>query len=205
MKRSLLMLLVISTSVCLLLASCSKPVPVAEAAEAPMTTEEYVLQGKYLVEVAGCSDCHSPKIFNENGMQVDESRLLSGHPNGSTLPPIDEKALEPGNWALFSGDLTVGVGPWGMTYARNLTPHETGIKGWTEEVFIKAMRTGKHMGVEQGRPILPPMPWFNLAKATDEDLKAIYRYLQSIPPIDNRVPAPKSPDEVRAMIAEQGV
>lgn len=137
-------------------------------------------------------------------MQLDETRLLSGHPEGSPLPPIDAKALEPGYWALFSGDLTVGVGPWGISYAQNLTPHETGIKGWSLEVFVKAMRTGKHMGVEQGRPIMPPMPWVNLAQATDEDLKALYMYLQSLPPVNNKVPDPKSPEEVRAMIADSG-
>jgi hypothetical protein len=65
---------------------------------------------------------------------------------------------------------------------------------WTEEIFIQAMRTGKHMG--SGRPILPPMPWQGLAQATDEDLKAMFGYLQSVPPIKNAVPAPVEPGEV---------
>ncbi len=186
------------------LSACTNPVSQAEAAPQEMSAEEYVLHGKYLTDVSGCHDCHTPKIFPDGMMQLDKSRLLSGHPSGSPLPPVDLKALEPGYWALFSGDLTVAVGPWGMTYARNLTPHETGIKGWTLEVFIKAIRSGKHMGVEQGRPIMPPMPWENLANATDEDLKAIYLYLQSLPPVDNQVPDPVSPDEVRAMASAQG-
>jgi hypothetical protein len=84
----------------------------------------------------------------------------------------------------------------GMTFSRNLTPHETGIKGWSEEVFIKALRTGKHMGIEKGRPIMPPMPWFNLAGAEENDLKAIYNYLMSLPPIDNAVPDPISPEQL---------
>lgn len=125
-------------------------------------------------------------------MGFDQTRLLSGHPESEALPPLDEKALQPGNWITFSPNLTAAVCPWGLTYARNLTPHETGIKGWEEEVFIKALRTGKHMGVELGRPILPPMPWFNLVAANEEDLKAIYKYLQSLPPIDNYVPDPLS-------------
>jgi hypothetical protein len=53
-------------------------------------------------------------------------------------------------------------------------------------MFIKAMRTGRHMG--DGRPILPPMPWPGIAKMTDDDLKAVYAYLRSIPPLVNRVP-----------------
>jgi hypothetical protein len=64
-----------------------------------------------------------------------------------------------------------------------------GVPGlWTEELFIRAMRTGKHIGTS--RPILPPMPWPNYAKATDQDLKAIWAYLRSIPPVRNLVPDP---------------
>jgi mono/diheme cytochrome c family protein len=165
--------------------------------------QEQVLRGGYLVNVGGCNDCHTPKVFTAQGMGLDTARLLSGHPNGSPLPEIDVRALQPGYWTLFNAHLTAGIGPWGMTYARNLTPHGTGIKGWTEEVFIKAMRTGKHMGMEQGRPIMPPMPWFNLALATDEDLKAIHAYLQTIKPIDNYVPEPVSPEEVMKMAEAQ--
>lgn len=161
--------------------------------------EEYVLRGEYLTRVGGCNDCHTPKLFTEKGMELDTSRLLSGHPAGSPLPEIDPRALQPGYWTLFNGHLTAAVGPWGLTYARNLTPHETGIKGWQEEFFIKSLRTGKHMGIETGRPIMPPMPWFNLAGAEEEDLKAIFRYLQSLKPVDNYVPEPVAPEEVLQM------
>ena len=132
-------------------------------------------------------------------MELDSRRLLSGHPEGSPLPEIDPRALQPGYWTMLNGHLTAAVGPWGLTYARNLTPHETGIKGWEEEVFIKALRTGKHMGMEKGRPIMPPMPWLNLAGAEEEDLKAIFHYLQSLKPVDNYVPEPVSPEEVLKM------
>lgn len=165
-----------------------------------MNEKEYVLRGQYLTTVGGCNDCHTPKTFTEKGMELDTSRLLSGHPEGSPLPEIDPRALQPGYWTLFNGHLTAAVGPWGLTYARNLTPHETGIKGWKEEFFIKSLRTGKHMGIEAGRPIMPPMPWFNLADADEKDLKAIFRYLQSLKPVKNYVPEPVSPEEVLTMI-----
>jgi hypothetical protein len=58
---------------------------------------------------------------------------------------------------------------------------------WTEERFLKTIRTGKHWG--EGRPIQPPMPWPTLGHLTDEDLKAVYAYLRTIPPIKNEVPA----------------
>jgi hypothetical protein len=86
--------------------------------------------------------------------------------------------------------LTAWAGPWGGSYAANLTPDEaTGLGIWTEELFIQALRSGKHMGV--GRDILPPMPWQNCAVLTDSDLRAIFAYLRSIPPIRNSVPVPR--------------
>jgi hypothetical protein len=73
-----------------------------------------------------------------------------------------------------------------------LTPEEiTGIGTWSEETFTKALRTGKHMGVS--RPILPPMPWNWYANMTDSDLKAVYAYLRTIPPIRNPQPEPAPP------------
>jgi hypothetical protein len=59
---------------------------------------------------------------------------------------------------------------------------------WTEEMFLEAMRTGKHMG--RSRPILPPMPWATYAKLTDSDLKAVYAFLRALPPVANSVPDP---------------
>ena len=84
------------------------------------------------------------------------------------------------------------MGPWGTSFAANITPdNATGIGGWTAEHFIKTMRTGKHLGI--GRPLLPPMPWFDIAVLNDADLKAIYVYLKSMKPVQNAVPAPIPP------------
>jgi cytochrome c len=87
--------------------------------------------------------------------------------------------------------MTAWTGPWGVSYTANLTPDPSGLGAWNEDIFINTMRTGKHWG--QGRPILPPMPWFNYAKMTDDDLKAVFAYLQSIPPVHNHVPQPVPP------------
>lgn len=70
---------------------------------------------------------------------------------------------------------TAFAGPWGVSFTANLTPdRNTGLGIWTEEMFIKTLRTGKHWGVS--RDILPPMPWFNYGEMSDEDLKAVFRY-----------------------------
>ena len=160
-----------------------------------MTKAELISKGKYLVNLGGCNDCHSPKIMTKMGPVPDTTHLLSGHPENEVLGPLDTKASSSGKWILTSGDLTAWVGPWGISYTQNLTPDpETGLGNWTPELFIKAMRTGKHMGV--GRPILPPMPWQSFGHLKDEDLKAIFAYLQSLPAIHNRVPDPVPPNMI---------
>lgn len=145
-----------------------------------------IARGEYLVHYGGCADCHTPKVMTANGPQDDLTRWLSGHPEEPKLPAPE---IKEGPWFASTAGLTAWAGPWGISYAANLTPDvETGLGIWTEEMFISAMRTGQHMG--SGRPILPPMPWANVGKLSDEDLKAVYAYLRSLPPIRNRVPDP---------------
>lgn len=150
-------------------------------------------RGKYLVMVGGCNHCHSPKVFTPMGPIPDTTKLLSGSPSGMALAEVPKGLLGPKAWgAVTTGDLTAWVGPWGTSFSRNLTPDvTTGLGSWNEGIFIKALRTGKDMG--EGRDILPPMPWTDLGKMTDDDLKAIFAYLQSLPPIENAVPDPVSP------------
>jgi mono/diheme cytochrome c family protein len=171
------------------------PKPNAAEKKAPPPRADRVARGKYLSVVAGCRDCHSPKKV-QNGQPLivdgnpveDESRTLSGSTGADRLPPPPPGS---GPWiAVATWDLTAWSGPWGISYAINLTPDEgTGIGSWSEDTFVKALKTGKHMGVS--RPILPPMPWQDFRQMTDEDLKSIYAYLRTIPPVTNRVPDPK--------------
>jgi len=164
----------------------------------PKASKDAVDRGRYLVNMIGCNDCHSPKVFTAEGPVPDPKRLMSGHPAGSKLPPVDTKALSPGYWCLMSPDLTAFVGPWGQSFAINLTPDEqTGIGLWTEEIFMKALRSGKHMG--DGRAILPPMPWQFYGSMADDDMKAIFAYLRSLPPIKNMVPQPVAAGDIGKM------
>jgi mono/diheme cytochrome c family protein len=171
----------------------------ADSAAQPATGKDpKVARGEYLVSFGMCDDCHSPKLMTAQGPVPDKTRRLSGHPAGSKLPPFKTEDIGPGKWVLFSDDFTAAVGPWGVTCSANLTPDEnTGLGLWTEEMFVNAMRTGKHMGA--GRPIMPPMPWFQVAELTDEDLKAVFAYLKSLPPVKNAVPAPMTLDDYAAM------
>jgi hypothetical protein len=164
----------------------------AEQQRVAAFNDDRVARGKYLVDSIGCDDCHTPKRMGPNGPILDQGRRLSGHPEGSALPAAPAAK---GPWiASTTSDLTAWSGPWGVSYAFNLTPDEnTGIGSWSEETFVKAIRTGRHMGV--ARPILPPMPWFVYRNMTDEDLKSVYAFLRSIPPVHNRVPEPVPPAE----------
>lgn len=162
---------------------------VKEQQKMEMTHSELVERGKFLVAVGGCTDCHSPKVFGPQGPQTDTTRFLAGYPAENPLPQVDMSLVQPGKWVLFSQDITAAVGPWGASFAANLTPdNETGIGTWQSEMFVNAMRKGKHLGA--GRQILPPMPWENVGKLSDEDLNAIFYYLKSIKPVKNKVPEP---------------
>lgn len=173
-----------------------------ESKTKPLTQEEMVALGKYIVTTSGCDDCHTPKIFTENGPVFDTTRRFSGFPEGEVLPAIDMSMIQPGMWSMTDKHLAAWVGPWGISYASNLTPDKaTGIGTMTEEMFVKCLREGKYMGV--GRPLLPPMPWDVYGKKTDQDLKAIYAYFMSVAPIKNLVPQPIPPDQVGTMLAKK--
>jgi hypothetical protein len=115
------------------------------------------------------------------------SLMLSGHPASMQLPP---PPAPNGPWiGSVAATFTAWSGPWGISYTANLTPHkETGLGLWTEQQFMDAIRTGRHQG--RGREILPPMPWPAYKNLNDADMKAVFAYLRTIPPIDNKVPDP---------------
>jgi mono/diheme cytochrome c family protein len=153
-----------------------------------------IARGEYLVTIGGCNDCHTPWKLGPRGPEPDLTRTLSGHPEALEMPPAP--ALPHGPWITsVAASMTAWAGPWGVSFTANLTPDtETGLGDWTLEQFVQTLRTGRHQG--KGRPILPPMPYFNYAKATDEDLASLFAYLRSIPPVRNRVPQPIDPPEL---------
>ncbi len=157
--------------------------------EKAMTLQDSIQHGKYLVKIIGCHDCHSPKKRTERGPQEIPELALSGFRAGDSLPPVNIEAMQSG-WMLMNGQLTAFAGPWGISYSANLTSDDTGIGTWTMERWKTAMREGKLKGDKNGRMILPPMPWENFAKLTDEDLESIFKYLKSTKPVNNPVPAP---------------
>ncbi|MEP7027950.1 MAG: c-type cytochrome [Candidatus Eisenbacteria bacterium] len=151
------------------LASCTAKAPEGgstsgtAATNAAMTPEQKIERGRYLMTIGSCNDCHTPGFLYN---APDSSRLLSGSDIG---------------W----------VGPWGTSHAANLTPDmETGIGKWTEDDIVRAFRTGVK---QDGSPVMPPMPWMNLAHMKDDDAYAIAAYLKSIPPVTHKVMATSPP------------
>ncbi len=173
-----------------LLVAAALLVPAVSLAQGTATSEQ-VRRGEYLVTIGSCHDCHTPLKTGPAGPEPDMSRALSGHPQDL---PVKAPARLPEPWmAAASATLTAWSGPWGVSFAANLTPDpETGVlRDFTEEQFIQTLRTGRHQG--QGRPILPPMPWPFIGRMTDEDLKAVFAYLRQVPAVRNKVPDPLPP------------
>ena len=173
-----------------------------EVGNKTLSQEEMIALGKYIVSTGGCDDCHTPKIFTENGPEFDTTRLLSGFPEGEVLPSLDMDMIGPDKWIATEKHLGAWVGPWGISYAANLTPDTaTGLGIVTEEMFIKTLREGKLKGMM--RPLLPPMPWQVYGMKTDQDLKAMYAYFQSLKPIHNEVPQPVPPDKMGEVFTDK--
>lgn len=166
--------------------------PAVQVGNSKMSHEQHIERGKYLVTILGCNDCHSPKIMTAEGPVPDPDRRLSGHMAQEKLASIADPSILK-SYVLFNMNSTAAVGPWGTSFSGNLTPDETGLGNWTLENFDKALRQGKFKGMDNARMLLPPMPWPEYSHMSNDDLAAIWAYLQSIPPVKNLVPPPIPP------------
>lgn len=165
-----------------------------EPVKKELSQEELIARGEYIVSTSGCHDCHTPKKMTEQGPVPDENYLLAGHPADLPIPEYDKSILK--DWALFNHSLTAAVGPWGVSFSANITSDGTGLGNWTYDQFKTAMTKGLYKGLEGSRPIMPPMPWQEFQNYTDEDLRAIFAYLQSTKPVQNVPPAYIPPDQM---------
>jgi mono/diheme cytochrome c family protein len=132
-----------------------------------LADEAQIARGKYLVTIAGCSDCHTPGGLLGNS---DMKRYLGGSDVGFSIP----------------GE--------GVFVGQNLTPDkETGLGAWSIDEIVTALRKGKR---PDGSDISGVMPWPAFAHLTDEDVTAIAVFLKSLPPVSNKVASYKSADKV---------
>lgn len=161
-----------------------------------MTEEQLIERGGYLVQVMDCRICHSPKIMVEtdHGLvpKPDPNKDLSGHPANQPLDlsGFDMSKTPLGPWVFANGDFTAYAGPWGISYGANITPDSTGIGAFTLENFVQSFQHGKFKGGEQGRLLMPPMPWQNMQLLPEDDVVAIYTYLmKGVAPVENVPPS----------------
>ena len=182
-----------------LLSGCQGPGVESSVPFEDESPEALVELGQYLVLTSACHDCHTPKVFDGPTLELDEDRWLAGHPEEAGVQDFLPAGLgsEPGGWGVVvNNHLTAWGGPWGISFAPNLTPDpETGIGSWTDEMFVNSLRNGKHQG--QGRNILPPMPWMFYGQKSERELRAMFAYLMSLPPIRNAVPEPVAREDIR--------
>jgi len=78
--------------------------------------------------------------------------------------------------------------PHGFAVSRNLTSDpDTGLGRWSEEEIINALRNGR---ARDRVLIFWDMPWQMYQNLAGDDARAIARYLKTLPPVYNRIPAP---------------
>jgi mono/diheme cytochrome c family protein len=102
-------------------------------------------------------------------------------------PPVEAPSVELGNHIVqvcrgcHGPQLSGGklAGDPDMPIVANLTPHDTGLKSWSESDFIRALREGKR---KDGTDISKMMPWQAYGQMTDTELKAVWAYLRTVPP-----------------------
>lgn len=121
-----------------------------------------VAYGRYLVSIASCNDCHTPKV---RGQEVTGMTLAGGFEFQT---------------------------PWGPVRSANITPDPaTGIGSWTREQFIQRFKDPKQRH-NRGEAIVKGkfntmMPWVSYSGMSEEDLGAMYDYLKTVPPVNNKV------------------
>lgn len=110
-----------------------------------------VERGRYVVEIGGCNDCHTPGYAMADGK-------------------VPEK-----DWLI--GDQLGWHGPWGTTYPSNL---RRALQNMTESQWLTVAHNANYR---------PPMPSPTLRKMSDQDLRAVYRFIRSLGPGGVDVPA----------------
>jgi len=123
--------------------------------------------------------------FGSDALPAFKTNHQKSHP---VDPPVEAASVELGahivqvcrgchGSTLSGGKIT---GDPNMPIVANITPHETGLKGWTEADFFRALREGKR---KDGTDIKPQMPWKAYGQMTNVELKALWAYLQTVAPV----------------------
>ncbi|PYS61448.1 MAG: hypothetical protein DMF74_16340 [Acidobacteria bacterium] len=91
--------------------------------------------------------------------------------------------------------------PKGPVASANITPAPSGIGYYNEATFVRALREGK-VGA---RPLHASMPWYFYGKMTDDDLKSIFAYLQTVKPVRHQLDNAEPPTYCRLCKQRHGM
>ena len=150
MRNTFLIISLIAVSITFAVIGCTSNASDKNNKSTKIDTVQQIVKGEYLVTIAGCDDCHSPKRMGAHGPEIVPELRFSGYPSSRPFQKPDSNAIKQG-WVLMGADLTSAVGPWGMSFAANISSDNTGIGAWKEGQFITALRKGKFKGLETGR------------------------------------------------------
>ncbi len=145
-----------------------RTIPAPAAFEKLPQKIDKVAYGAYLTRTAACADCHTP---------MDK---------GKPLPGLD-----------FAGGNRYPLPGGGAVRAMNITPDvATGIGAWSEDQFVQRFKNmlPEKLPTRHEGPFNTLMPWSQYAQMTEEDLRAIYAYLRTVPAVQlgvERYEAPK--------------
>ncbi|MDR2272926.1 MAG: cytochrome c [Sphingobacterium sp.] len=118
--------------------------------------------GRYLVMLAACNDCHTPKKWDDS---------------------FDTKRA-------FMGGIEFPMPTGGFVHSANLTPDESGIGDWNEDTFVNrflSYRDSTAIYKVSTGAANSLMPWSAFRYMEEADLRRIYAYLRTLPPIHNPV------------------
>lgn len=116
-----------------------------------------IQRGRYMVQVTGCNDCHTPMYGPKDGAVPEKDWLIG---------------------------VAVGwKGPWGTTYASNLRKIAASMTEEQWKVYMKNLKTR------------PPMPFYSVNAMTDEDIRAVYKFIRFLGDHENPIPAALPPGE----------
>ena len=119
-------------------------------------------------------------VLVEDSNPVARGRYLTKIGNCEYCHTPTDKMDRPLPGMTFAGGKYIDDFP---TPSANITPDPSGISYYDEATFVRTLRTG-WMGA---RPLNPPMPWWNFRNMSDDDLKAIFAYLQTVKPVSHHV------------------
>jgi mono/diheme cytochrome c family protein len=171
---------------------------VDQAQASPNAQADKVAQGKYLVKIIGCDDCHTPLLPS-----IDMSKPQTVKPDDlMKLAFSGYDALDTTS-KYMAGGRAFDLGPGGVWFTRNLTPDkETGLGDWTDDEIKTAIRTGK---TRRGTVLSPFMPYPVFNNLAEADVDAIVAYLRTLPAVKNPVPPNPSIPNLQPMPVRPGI